>query len=135
VKVEDTILYDLPSGYSFLSWTCTGGLTCSTTANPTTLTITGPGSIVLNLQTTTQRYVNLNVVNIISNVVNGSRHRHTPIYDEHFPSKANVDILFTVDNGSNPRVPMGIYYGNLLLRGLFWAWPSWHWQGAAGDSR
>jgi hypothetical protein len=42
---------NIPSGYSFLSWTCTGGLTCSTTGNPTTLTITGPGSIVLNLQT------------------------------------------------------------------------------------
>ena len=42
---------NIPSGYSFLSWTCTGGLTCSTTANPTTLTITGPGSIALNLQT------------------------------------------------------------------------------------
>ena len=42
---------NLPSGYSFLSWTCTGGLTCSATSNPTTLTINGPGSIVLNLQT------------------------------------------------------------------------------------
>ena len=42
---------NIPSGYSILSWTCTGGLTCATTANPTTLTITGPGSIVLNLQT------------------------------------------------------------------------------------
>ena len=42
---------NLPSGYSFLSWTCTSGLTCSTTANPTALTINGPGSIVLNLQT------------------------------------------------------------------------------------
>ena len=41
----------IPSGYSFLNWTCTGALTCSTTTNPTTLTIDGPGSIVLNLQT------------------------------------------------------------------------------------
>jgi hypothetical protein len=46
-----TTACNIPSGYRFLSWTCTGGLTCSTTANPTTLTITGPGSIVLNLQT------------------------------------------------------------------------------------
>lgn len=42
---------NIPSGYSFLNWTCTGGLTCSSTANPTTLTINGPGSIDLNLQT------------------------------------------------------------------------------------
>jgi hypothetical protein len=42
---------NIPSGYSFLSWNCTGGLTCSATANPTTLTIDGPGTIALNLQT------------------------------------------------------------------------------------
>ena len=42
---------NIPSGFSFLNWICTGGLTCSTTANPTTLTINGPGNIVLNLQT------------------------------------------------------------------------------------
>ncbi|MGP8071436.1 MAG: Loki-CTERM sorting domain-containing protein [Candidatus Bathyarchaeia archaeon] len=42
---------NIPSGYSFLNWTCKGGLTCSSTANPTTLTINGPGSIELNLQT------------------------------------------------------------------------------------
>jgi len=42
---------NMPSGYSILNWSCTGGLTCSTTGNPATLTINGPGSIVLNLQT------------------------------------------------------------------------------------
>ncbi len=26
---------NLPAGYSVLSWTCTGGLTCASTANPT----------------------------------------------------------------------------------------------------
>ena len=42
---------NIPPGYSFLNWTCTGGLTCPSTANPTTLTINGPGTIDLNLQT------------------------------------------------------------------------------------
>jgi hypothetical protein len=41
---------NIPSGYTFLSWNCAGGLACSTTSNPTALTINGPGSIVLNLQ-------------------------------------------------------------------------------------
>ncbi len=41
---------NLPTGYTFLNWNCTGGLACSTTSNPTALTINGPGSIVLNLQ-------------------------------------------------------------------------------------
>jgi hypothetical protein len=44
---------NLPSGYSFSSWTCSGGLACSATANPTTVTFTGPGTITLNLQTQT----------------------------------------------------------------------------------
>lgn len=43
----------LPSGYSFSSWTCSGGLTCSASANPTTLTLNGPGTITLNLQAQT----------------------------------------------------------------------------------
>ena len=42
---------NIPSGFNFLNWTCTGGLSCSTTANPATLTVNGPGNIVLNLQT------------------------------------------------------------------------------------
>jgi hypothetical protein len=41
---------NLPSGYSFLSWTCSGGLTCQASTNPTTVTFTGPGAITLNLQ-------------------------------------------------------------------------------------
>ena len=43
----------LPSGYSFSSWTCSGGLTCSASTNPTTLTLNGPGTITLNLQSQT----------------------------------------------------------------------------------
>jgi hypothetical protein len=41
---------NLPSGYSFMSWTCSGGLTCQASTNPTTVTLTGPGAIMLNLQ-------------------------------------------------------------------------------------
>jgi hypothetical protein len=41
---------NLPSGYVFLSWTCSGGLTCQTLTNPTTVTFSGPGAITLNLQ-------------------------------------------------------------------------------------
>jgi len=41
---------NLPAGYSFSSWTCTGGLTCQTSTNPTTVSFTGPGAITLNLQ-------------------------------------------------------------------------------------
>jgi hypothetical protein len=41
---------NLPSGYSFMSWTCSGGLTCQASTNPTTVTFTGPGAITLNLQ-------------------------------------------------------------------------------------
>jgi hypothetical protein len=41
---------NLPSGYSFSSWTCTGGLTCQASINPTALTFNGPGTITLNLE-------------------------------------------------------------------------------------
>ena len=40
---------NLPSGYEFSSWTCSGGLTCQTYSNPSAVTFTGPGSITLNL--------------------------------------------------------------------------------------
>ena len=41
----------IPYGYSFSSWSCTGGVVCSDTGNPTVVTISGPGTITLNLQT------------------------------------------------------------------------------------
>lgn len=41
---------NLPSGYSFQGWTCTGGLTCEASTNPTTVTFSGPGSVTLNLE-------------------------------------------------------------------------------------
>jgi uncharacterized protein YkwD len=49
----------LPPGYTLSSWTCTGGLTCSGSNGPASVTFTGPGTITLNLQaqastTTTQ---------------------------------------------------------------------------------
>jgi hypothetical protein len=48
----------LPSSYSFSSWTCSGGLTCSSTSNPTTVTFHGPGSITLNLRPQTVNQTN-----------------------------------------------------------------------------
>jgi len=41
---------NLPPNYSFSSWTCTGGLTCQASTNPTAVTFTGPGTITLNLE-------------------------------------------------------------------------------------
>jgi hypothetical protein len=41
---------NIASGYSFTGWTCSGGLTCQASTNPTTVTLTGPGTIMLNLQ-------------------------------------------------------------------------------------
>ena len=41
---------NLPSGYVFSSWTCTGGLSCQPSTNPTPVSFTGPGTITLNLQ-------------------------------------------------------------------------------------
>src|SRR5208337_779739 len=43
----------VPYGYVFSSWSCTGGVICSSAANPTTVTIDGPGTITLNLQAQT----------------------------------------------------------------------------------
>ncbi len=43
----------VPYGYVFSSWSCTGGVLCSGTANPTTVTIRGPGTITLNLEAQT----------------------------------------------------------------------------------
>ncbi|MGD0423843.1 MAG: hypothetical protein ABSA92_10360 [Candidatus Bathyarchaeia archaeon] len=43
----------VPYGYALLSWSCTGGVVCSGTANPTTVTIAGPGTITLNLEAQT----------------------------------------------------------------------------------
>ncbi len=41
----------VPSGYTFSNWTCTGGLACSGSNDPTTVSFTGPGTITLNLKT------------------------------------------------------------------------------------
>jgi hypothetical protein len=40
----------IPSGYSLSSWSCSGGLACSGSNDPTTITFTGPGTITLNLK-------------------------------------------------------------------------------------
>ena len=40
----------VPSGYTFSSWTCSGGLTCSGTNDPTVVTFNGPGAVTLNLK-------------------------------------------------------------------------------------
>jgi len=41
---------NIPTSYTFSSWTCSGGLSCQASMNPTTVTFTGPGTITLNLQ-------------------------------------------------------------------------------------
>ena len=41
---------NLPPNYSFSSWTCSGGLTCQASTNPTAVTFVGPGTITLNLE-------------------------------------------------------------------------------------
>lgn len=43
----------VPYGYTFTGWNCTGGVVCSGTDNPTTVTIVGPGTITLDVQTQT----------------------------------------------------------------------------------
>jgi hypothetical protein len=40
----------VPSGYTFSNWNCSGGLTCSGTNDPTTVTFNGPGTVTLNLK-------------------------------------------------------------------------------------
>ena len=40
----------VPSGYTFSSWSCSYGLTCSGSNDPTTVSFTGPGSVTLNLK-------------------------------------------------------------------------------------
>lgn len=47
-----TVCY-VPYRYTFSNWSCSGGLACSGSNNPTTVTFTGPGTITLNLQTQT----------------------------------------------------------------------------------
>jgi len=41
---------NIPVGYVFSSWNCSGGLSCQVSVNPTTVIFTGPGSITLSLQ-------------------------------------------------------------------------------------
>jgi len=41
---------ELPPGYSFSNWICSGGLACAASVDPTTVTFSGPGTITLNLQ-------------------------------------------------------------------------------------
>ncbi len=41
---------NIPSGYKFSSWACSGGLSCVASTNPTAVTFNGPASITLNLQ-------------------------------------------------------------------------------------
>ena len=40
----------VPSGYTLSSWSCSGGLTCSGSNDPTLVTFDGPGTITLNLK-------------------------------------------------------------------------------------
>lgn len=41
----------VPTGYSVSSWSCSGGMTCSGSNNPTIVMLNGPGTIALNLKT------------------------------------------------------------------------------------
>jgi hypothetical protein len=41
---------NIPAGYAFYSWSCSAGLACPASKNPTNITLTGPGTIQLNLQ-------------------------------------------------------------------------------------
>ena len=41
----------VPVGYTLSSWNCSGGLACSGSNDPTTVSFTGPGTIALNLKT------------------------------------------------------------------------------------
>lgn len=41
----------VPSGYTLSSWSCSGGLACSGSNNPTSVMFTGPGTITLNFKT------------------------------------------------------------------------------------
>ena len=41
----------VPSGYTLSSWSCSGGLVCSGSNDPTLVTFNGPGTITLNLKT------------------------------------------------------------------------------------
>ena len=43
----------VPSGYRVSNWSCSGGLACSGSDNSTVVTFTGPGTIMLNLETGT----------------------------------------------------------------------------------
>jgi len=40
----------VPSGYTLSSWTCTGGLACSGSSDPSTASFTGSGTITLNVK-------------------------------------------------------------------------------------
>jgi hypothetical protein len=40
-----------PTGYSVSSWTCSGGLSCTGSGDPTPVSFTGPGAITLTLKT------------------------------------------------------------------------------------
>jgi len=44
-----TVCY-VPSGYTLSSWSCSYGLTCSGSNDPTPVTFNGPGNITLNLK-------------------------------------------------------------------------------------
>ncbi len=45
-----TACANAPSGYTFQGWSCSGGLACSGSSTPTTVTFTGPGSITATFQ-------------------------------------------------------------------------------------
>ncbi len=40
----------VPSGFTLSSWSCSGGLVCSGSSNPSTVTFAGPGTVTMNLQ-------------------------------------------------------------------------------------
>lgn len=48
-SVSATACY-VPTGYAISSWSCSGGLACSGSSNPTTINFSGPGTLTLNLQ-------------------------------------------------------------------------------------
>jgi outer membrane protein assembly factor BamB len=46
----DHVICYVPSGYTISSWTCTGGLACSGSNDPTSVSVTGSGSVTLSLK-------------------------------------------------------------------------------------
>jgi hypothetical protein len=106
-----TVCY-VPYGYTFSNWSCSGGLACSGSNNPTTVTFAGPGTITLNLQTQTST----NSASTTSSVISSSTSSTSTIASSSSSMTLTVTSTYsTAEFGFGQMVIISALFGAVFL--------------------